>query len=117
VKEWQKELYIYRLNPAPPRINDLQEYIELYLKEKDNTYFNWFMHYYEPTLNSTAMDTVQQYAMYGHFLDIKEACVFGIVKALNSYELTRGVPFLTYKTRIMWEEIHEYIRSMRRGFP
>jgi hypothetical protein len=65
VKEWQKELYIYRLNPAPPRINDLQEYIELYLKEKDNTYFNWFMHYYEPTLNSTAMDTVQQYAMYG----------------------------------------------------
>jgi RNA polymerase sigma factor (sigma-70 family) len=116
VKEWQKELYIYRLNPAPPRINDLQEYIELYLKEKDNTYFNWFMHYYETTLNSTAMDTVQQYAMYGHFLDIKEACVFGIVKALNSYELTRGVPFLTYKTRIMWEEIHEYIRSMRRGF-
>ncbi|MDD4492947.1 MAG: hypothetical protein PHV32_01130 [Eubacteriales bacterium] len=116
MKEWQKELYIYRLTPAPPRKDDLQEYIELYLKEKDVIYFTWFMHYYEPTLNSTAMDIVQQYAMYGHFLDIKEVCVFGIIKALNSYEISSGVPFLTYKTRIMWEEIHEYIRSMRSGF-
>lgn len=35
MKEWQKELYIYRLSPVPPRKDDLQEYIELYLTEKD----------------------------------------------------------------------------------
>ena len=29
MKEWQKELYIYRLSPVPPRKDDLQEYIEL----------------------------------------------------------------------------------------
>ena len=29
MKEWQKELYIYRLSPAPPRKDDLQEYIVL----------------------------------------------------------------------------------------
>lgn len=116
MKEWQKELYIYRLTPAPPRKDDLQEYIKLYLTEKDETYFNWFMHYYEPTLNTTAMDVVQQYSMFGHFMDIKESCVFGITKALMSYDISSGVPYLTYKTRIMWEEIHEYIRSMRNGF-
>lgn len=33
MKEWQKELYIYRLSPAPPRKDDLQEYIDLYLAE------------------------------------------------------------------------------------
>ncbi len=35
MKEWQKELYIYRLSPAPPRKDDLQEYIDLYLAEKE----------------------------------------------------------------------------------
>lgn len=115
MKEWQKELYIYRLSPAPPRKDDLQEYIKLYLTEKNETYFNWFMHYYEPTLNTTAMGIVQQYSMFGHFIDIKESCVFGIAKALKSYDISSSVPFLTYKTRIMWEEIHNYIRTMRNG--
>jgi DNA-directed RNA polymerase sigma subunit (sigma70/sigma32) len=116
VKEWQKELYIYRLSPAPPRKDDLQEYINLYLQTGNEQYFNWFMHYYEPTLNTTAMAIVQQYSMFGHFINIKEACVFGIAKALKSYDVSSGVPFLTYKTRIMWEEIHNYIRTMRSGF-
>ena len=48
MKEWQKELYIYRLSPAPPRKDDLQEYIDLYLAEKNETYLSWFLHYYEP---------------------------------------------------------------------
>ena len=63
MKEWQKELYIYRLSSAPPRKDDLQEYIELYLAEKDEKYLSWFLHYYEPTLNTTVMGIVQRYAM------------------------------------------------------
>ena len=39
MKEWEKELYMYRLSPAPPKVNDLQEYIDLYLSEKDEKYF------------------------------------------------------------------------------
>ena len=70
MKEWQKELYIYRLSPVPPRKDDLQEYIELYLTEKDEKYLSWLLHYYEPTLNTTVMGIVQRYAMFGHFLDI-----------------------------------------------
>lgn len=86
MKEWQKELYIYRLSPAPPKKDDLQEYIDLYLAEKDETYLSWFLHYYEPTLNTTVMGIVQRYSMFGHFLDIKEACVLGILRALEDYE-------------------------------
>ena len=62
MKEWEKELYMYRLSPAPPKVNDLQEYIDLYLSEKDEKYFEWFLHYYEPILNTTAMGIVQRYA-------------------------------------------------------
>ena len=50
--------------------------------------------------------------MFGHFLDIKEAGVLGIIRALEKYTDT-AVSFITFKTRIMWEEIHNYIRTMR----
>lgn len=115
MKEWQKELYIYRLTPAPPKKDNLQEYIDLYLAEKDDKYLSWFLHYYEPKLNTIAMDTAQKYAMQGHFLDIKEACVLGIFKALQEYN-DISVPFVVFKTRIIQEEIHNYIRTMRTGF-
>ena len=115
MKEWEKELYMYRLSPAPPKVNDLQEYIDLYLSEKDEKYFEWFLHYYEPILNTTAMGIVQRYAMQGHFEDIKEVCILGLLQALDEYPVDCETPFLTYKTRIMWDEVHRYIRTMRTG--
>lgn len=113
--EWQKEQYIYQLCPAPPKKDDLQEYINLYLNEKNDLYFSWFLHYYEPILNTTVIDIVQRYAMQGHFLDIKEICILGILLALNEYSIESSIPFITYKTRIMWNEVHRYIRTMRTG--
>ncbi|MBQ2668576.1 MAG: hypothetical protein IJF56_08140 [Clostridia bacterium] len=115
MKEWEKELYMYRLSPAPPKVKDLQEYIDLYLSEEDEKYFEWFLHYYEPILNTTAMGIVQRYAMQGHFEDIKEVCILGLLQALDEYPTDSGTPFLTYKTRIMWDEVHRYIRTMRTG--
>ena len=75
MKEWEKELYIYRLTPAPPKETDLQKYISNYLAHKEDKYISWFLHYYERTLNEKSMAIVQDYAMYGHFLDIKQAYV------------------------------------------
>lgn len=115
MKEWEEELYMYRLSLAPPKVKDLQEYIDLYLSEKDEKYFEWFLHYYEPILNTTAMGIVQRYAMQGHFEDIKEVCILGLLQALDKYPAGCGTPFLTYKTRIMWDEVHRYIRTMRTG--
>lgn len=86
------------------------------LPKKTKSIYLGFSHYYEPPLNTTVMGIVQRYAMFGHFLDIKEACVLGILRALEKYNPNSGTPFITYKTRIMWEEIHNYIRTMRTGF-
>ena len=69
MKEWEKELYIYRLTPVPPKETDLQKYISNYRAQKDDKYISWFLHYYERTLNEKAMAIVQDYTMYGHFLD------------------------------------------------
>ena len=116
MKEWEKELVIYRLTPAPLRGNDLQKYILNYLAQKEDKYISWFLHYYERTLNEKAMAIVQDYAMYGHFLDIKQAYVIGMLKALEDYDPERGVPFIIYKEYAAMREVHEYIRSMRTGF-
>ena len=116
MKEWEKELVIYRLTPAPLRENDLQKYILNYLAQKEDKYISWFLYYYERTLNEKAMAIVQDYAIYGHFLDIKQAYVIGMLKALEDYDPERGVPFIIYKEYAAMREVHEYIRSMRTGF-
>ena len=54
--------------------------------------------------------------MYGHFLDIKQAYVIGMLKALQDYDISRGVPFIVYKEYAAMREVHEYIRTMRTGF-
>lgn len=113
MKEWEKELELYTLNPAPPKKRDLQEYIVLYFAEKDETYFSWFLHYYERAVNNKAIGIVQDYAMYGHFLDIKQAYVIGMYKALLEYDLFRNVPFVVFKEYSAMREVHEYIRTMR----
>lgn len=116
MKEWEKELQIYRLMPAPPKENNLQKYILRYLSEKDDKYISWFLHYYERTINDKAMSIVQDYAMVGHFLDIKQAYIIGMLKALQDYDPNRGVPFIAYKEYAAMREVHEYIRTMRTGF-
>ena len=85
MKDWEKELYIYRLDPAPPRKKDLQEYIALYCAEKDDKHLAWFLHYFEKVINTKVMGYVQRFAMYGHFLDLKQGATTAanIAKALN----------------------------------
>ncbi len=116
MKEWEKELQIYRLTPAPPKENDLQKYILSYLSEKDDKYISWFLHYYEHTVNDKVMSIVQDYAMVGHFSDIKQAYIIGMLKVLQDYDPNRGVPFIVYKEYAAMREVHEYIRTMRTGF-
>ena len=116
MKEWEKELEIYRLTPAPPKENNLQRYILNYLAKKDDKYIAWFLHYYEKTINDKAFSIVQDYAMYGHFIDIKQAYVIGLLKALQEYDPNRNVPFIVYKEYAAMREVHEYIRTMRTGF-
>ena len=114
MKKWEEDLVQYRLFPAPPR-KPLNEYIRLYLDEKDEKYLSWFLHYFESQLNTKIMALVQNYAMQGHFVDMKSAYITGIVKALKSYDVSRGVDFMQYKEYIVLSEVLEYIRTMRTG--
>ena len=114
MKEWEKELYRYRLNPVPEK-KPLQAFIELYLETGDETHFAHFLHYYEPTLNDMAIGYVQDFAMPGHFADIKSACVFGLFQALQSYIKEKG-PFVPYARYEIKRAVDDYIRTMRTGF-
>ena len=115
-EKWTEDLYLYRMKPAPPKKDDLQEYIALYCAERNDKYLSWFFHYYEPRLNTIIMQTVQENAMQGHFADLKQAYVFGIYKALQKYDISTGVPFLIFKEFHVKNEIDAYISTMRQGY-
>lgn len=75
------------------------------------------MHYYEPILNKSVMGFVQEYAMAGHFADLKSACVFALIKALQNYDVTKNKSFENYYTEFYVKRaVHEYVRTMRTGY-
>lgn len=115
MEEWEDEFTMYRITPAPPRESDLQRYIDRYLAEKDKKYFGWFLHYYERIINEKAMGIVQDYAMAGHFSDVKQAYAMGMWAALQTYDPNRGVPFIVYKEYAAMRAVHDHIRTMRNG--
>lgn len=110
-----KELYMYRIQPAPPKW-DLQEYIVTYLKENDACYLSWFLHYYEKTLNKNVQSYMRQFFMQEHFADLKQAYIAGVLKALTKYTPNGGASFVSFKEYYAEREIFDYIRSMRTGF-
>ena len=113
---WTDDLYLYRMKPAPPKLDSFQEYVALYCAEKGEKYLGWFFHYYEPRLNTIIMQTVQETAMQGHFADLKQAYVFGIYKAQQKYDIATCVPFLIFKEHYVKNEIDAYISTMRQGY-
>ena len=111
----KNDLNMYRIQPAPPKW-DLQEYIVTYLREQDERYLSWFLHYYEKTLNKNVQGYMRQFFMDGHFSDLKQAYLAGMLKALDKYAPDGGASFISFKERYAEREIHDYIRSMRTGF-
>ena len=116
MNDWEKDLKIYRLEQTPPKYENYQEYFDRYFAENDDTYLSWFLHYYEKELNTKARGFVNEYAMYGHFVDLKQAYVMGMMEALQRYDISRGVPFLVFKELPAMNAVHTYIRTMRTGY-
>lgn len=117
VLEQQKQLLerrMYRLDPAPPKLPP-QEYIELYLAEKEGKYLLWYLHDREPMLNKLAQDACQRYGLPEHFSDIKQAAVCGILAALKKYDPSIGVPFAVYQRQYISDSIEDYIRTAQSG--
>ena len=109
-----KEKYrMYQLNPVPPEL-DLQEGIDGYLDTGDAAFLAQFLHWYEPAIDNKAESFGRQYAMTGHFGDLKQAYVQGLLEALNGYEKEKG-PFVPYAERRVERAMHDYVRTMRTG--
>ena len=113
----QKQLLerrMYRLDPAPPKLPP-QEYIALYLAEKEAKYLAWYLHDQEPALNKLAQAACERYAMTEHFADIKQTAVCGILAALQKYDPAVGAPFAAFQKRYIQDGIDDYIRTAQSG--
>lgn len=108
------ERRMYHLDPAPPKLPP-QEYIEIYLAEKEDKYLSWYLHDREPMLNKLAQDACQRYSMAEHFADIKQAAVCGILTALQKYDPSIGVPFVSFQKQYISDTIEGYIRTAQSG--
>ena len=81
---------IFQLEPEPPTVDSLNEYILSALHEKDLIYFSFFLHYYEPQLNKRIKDflCVDGGDLYDtdRFLDIKLSCREQMLQKLMDYD-------------------------------
>ena len=103
---------IFQLNPAPPKMENSNEYILAVLEKKDLRYFSFFLHQYEPGLNKTIRGFLARDADIRYdpeqFMDIKMGCVLVMLEHLQSYDPGKGASFATY--------IHPYIRNVIRDY-
>lgn len=109
----QSTYKLYQLDPAPQQRTP-QECIERYLETGDAGFFAQFLHWHEPEINRKAKKFERQYAVQGHFPDLKQACVQGMFEALDGYEKEKG-PFIPYAERTVERAMHDYVRTMRTG--
>ncbi len=91
---------IFRLDPAPPKVEDINDYIISAVCENDLTYFTYFLHHYEPRLNKRVYrflltEGIDRYDPL-RFLDYKLSCVLAMLECLQNYAPDKGADFLTY---------------------
>ena len=91
---------IFRLDPAPPKVEDINDYIISAVRENDVTYFTYFLHHYESRLNKRVYRFLQTEGIDRYdplrFLDYKLSCVLAMLECLQNYAPDKGVDFLTY---------------------
>ena len=91
---------IFRLDPAPPKVENINDYIVSAVHENDLTYFTYFLHHYEPRLNKRVYrflltEGIDRYDPL-RFLDYKLSCVLAMLECLQNYAPDKGADFLTY---------------------
>ena len=91
---------IFQLEPEPPKVDSLNEYILSALQEKNLLYFSFFLHHYEPQLNKRiksflGMDGGDLYDT-DRFIDIKLSCREQMLQKLMDYDPAKGAEYATY---------------------
>lgn len=95
----------------PPEIKENMNWYEMagyciqtYFQTGKRYYYHSFLHYFEPTLNRIAAGFMLRYAMIGHFADLKQEAVLGLLEAEQHYDPAKGTPFLKYGRQYMNRE-------------
>ena len=91
---------IFQLEPEPPKVENINEYILSALREKDLKYFSFFLHHYEQQLNKRirsflCTDGSDQYNPE-RFVDIKLSCRELMLQKLLEYDPAKGAEYATY---------------------
>ena len=91
---------IFQLEPEPPKVDSINEYILSASREKDLKYFSFFLHHYEPQLNKRirsflCTDGSDQYNPE-RFVDIKLSCRELMLQKLPEYDPCKGAEYATY---------------------
>lgn len=91
---------IFRLDPVPPKAEDINDYIVSAVRENDLNYFTYFLHHYEPRLNKRVYrflltEGIDRYDPL-RFLDYKLSSVLAMLECLQNYVPDKGADFLTY---------------------
>ena len=89
--------------------------IKYYIHTQCEYYFRGFLHYYERTINHIVNGFLLRYALGGHFEDLKQEAITGILEALEHYDPSQKKSFCKYATRYIENRLHNYARRMRRG--
>lgn len=91
---------IFQIDPAPPKMENLNDYILAALEKKDLQYFSFFLHQYEPRLNRVIRGALAQDADIRYdpelLMDMKMNCVHMMLKKLETYDPSEGAAFTTY---------------------
>ena len=91
---------IFQLEPEPPAVDSLNEYILSALREKNLLYFSFFLHHYEPQLNRriksfVGVDGSDLYDT-DRFIDIKLSCREQMLQKLMDYDPAKGAEHFSF---------------------
>ncbi len=89
--------------------------IRYYVHTQCEYYFRGFLHYYERTINRIINGFLLRYALAGHFEDLKQEAITGILEAMEHYDSGQKMSFCKYASRYIENSLHNYARRMRRG--
>lgn len=90
----------FQLEPEPPKVDDINEYIILANREQKLLYLCFYLHHIEKILNGRIYRFFHREGLYGYdprrLLDYKLSCIAAIVECLPGYNPDKGADFLTY---------------------
>ena len=91
---------IFQLDPEPPVLENLNDYIIEAVQSRDLRWFSFFLHCYENRLNGRVRRFLLREGLDRYdperFLDYKMGCVLAMLDCLREYDPAQGADFLTY---------------------